>query len=215
MFAAAGILMSVVALVTVLGVTRGTGVPWRAAIAFAGGFAAIMLAKFAFGPTALFQDNATTEIQNSAGASTGGMVVDIAITVGLLYMLAVWMLVVVFRPARPPDGPRWAPVFALGVLSIAAIVLTGILENSALLYIGWALTGLEAAAIGLTLFVAAGLVGLAFHDTAARSRAVGMTSMYLTVAWIVVAFLLVFQILWVVFLLAVVSIWPLRSVTPK
>lgn len=214
-FAAVGIVMSVVALVTVLGATRRTGVPWRAAIAFAGGFAAIMLAKFAFGPTALFQGNATTVIQNQAGASPGGLVVDIGIVVGLLYVLAVWALVVFFRPAPPPDGPRWGPVLALGALSLGAIFLSGVLETAGVQYIGWALTGLEATAIGLALFVASGLVGLAFHDTAARSRAVGTTSMYLTVAWIVVAFLLVFQILWIVFLLAVVSIWPLRSVTPK
>ena len=30
-----------------------------------------------------------------------------------------------------------------------------------------------------------------------------------------IAFLLVFQVLWIVFLLAVVAIWPFKTVTPK
>jgi hypothetical protein len=39
--------------------------------------------------------------------------------------------------------------------------------------------------------------------------------MYVTVAWVAIAFVLVFHVLWIVFLLAVVAIWPLRTVTPK
>ena len=37
----------------------------------------------------------------------------------------------------------------------------------------------------------------------------------MTVAWVAICFLLVFQMLWIVFLLAVVAIWPLKTVTPK
>jgi Na+/glutamate symporter len=77
------------------------------------------------------------------------------------------------------------------------------------------MTGLEASGIAVALFVATTLVALAFKDTAKRARAVGTVSMYVTVAWVAVAFVIVFHVLWIVFLLAVVAIWPLRTVTPK
>jgi len=82
-------------------------------------------------------------------------------------------------------------------------------------YLDFATTGLEASGIALALFVAAGLVAVAFRSTAVRSKALGQASMYLTVLWVAIAFLLVFQVLWIVFLLAIVAIWPFRSVTPK
>ena len=65
------------------------------------------------------------------------------------------------------------------------------------------------------MFAAAALVAAAFADTGAEAAALGRASMYLTVVWVAIAFLLVFQILWVVFLLSVITYWPLRTVTPK
>ena len=41
------------------------------------------------------------------------MVVLIAIIVGVLYLAAVWLLAVVFRPAQPPDGPSGKVVVGL------------------------------------------------------------------------------------------------------
>ena len=63
-FAATGIAISVVAIVTVALAARGAGTTWRAAIALGGGFAAIAIAKFAMGPTALYQGNRIDPIQN-------------------------------------------------------------------------------------------------------------------------------------------------------
>ena len=83
-FAAVAIAMGVVAIVTVAMAAHAAGTTWRAAIALAGGFAAIALAKFGMGPTALYQGNRIEPIQNLAGTSSGGMVVLIAIVVGAL-----------------------------------------------------------------------------------------------------------------------------------
>src|SRR5436305_12553327 len=52
-FAAAGIAISVVAIVTVALAAHAAGTTWRAAIALGGGFAAIAIAKLGLGPTAL------------------------------------------------------------------------------------------------------------------------------------------------------------------
>jgi hypothetical protein len=123
---------------------------------------------------------------------------------------------VVFRPAAPPDGPSGKVVIGLTVFAVGGTVVTSIfISTAANQYLDFATTGLEASGIALALFVAAGLVAVAFRGTAVRSKALGQASMYLTVLWVAIAFLLVFQVLWIVFLLAVVAIWPFRSVTPK
>ena len=215
-FSAVAIAMGVVAIVTVAMAAHAAGTTWRAAIALAGGFAAIALAKFGMGPTALYQGNRVEPFQNVAGTSSGGIVVLIAIVVGALYLAAIWLLAVVFRPAEPPDGPSGKVVVGLAVFAVGGTVVTSIfISTAANQYLDFATTGLEASGIALALFVAAGLVAVAFRSTAVRSKALGQASMYLTVLWVAIAFMLVFQVLWIVFLLAVVAIWPFRSVTPK
>jgi hypothetical protein len=216
MFAAAGIVLSLIAMLAVTAATYRVGVPLRAAIAFGAGFAAIAIAKFGFGATALFQGNRREDIQNVGGLTSGGMIVVIGVAVGLLYVAAVWLLAVSLRPAPPPDGPGLKPLLALLVVGgVAAAVTAFFATTAALQYIVFAMTGLEATGIAVALFVAATLVALAFNDTARRARAVGTVSMYVTVAWVAIAFVLVFHVLWIVFLLAIVALWPLRSVTPK
>jgi hypothetical protein len=216
MFAAAGIVMSIVALITVTFAARRAGAPTRAAIAMGGGFATVAIAKFAIGPTALFQGNRTEDITTFGGLSSGDNVIVIGIALAVLYLAAIWLLAIAFRPAPPPDGPSAKTLIALVMVGAIALVFTGFLFTSApMQYVSFALTGLEAGALALTLFVATMLVGFAFRDASLRARVLGQGSMYVTVAWIAVAFVLVFHVLWIVFLLAVVAIWPLRTVTPK
>jgi hypothetical protein len=106
-------------------------------------------------------------------------------------------------------------LIALAILAIGGTVTLSFLTSAPTQYLAFAMTGLEAGALALVLFVATVAVGFAFRDTSAQARALGKSSMYVTIAWIAVAFVLVFHVLWIVFLLAVVAIWPLRSVTPK
>jgi len=215
-FAATGIALSVVAIVTVALAAHAAGATWRAAIALGGGFAAIAIAKFGMGPTALYQGNRLHPFENPGGVSSGGMVVLIAVVVGALYVAAIWLLAVMFRPAEPPDGPSGKVVVGLIAVAVAATIGTSVvISTAASQYLTFATTGLEASGIAFALFVAAGLVAVAFRSTAVRSKALGKTSMYLTILWVAIAFLLVFQVLWIVFLLAIVAIWPFKSVTPK
>jgi hypothetical protein len=216
MFAAAGLLMSVVGFVTVAIAARRIGTTVRAAIALGGGFAAIALAKFAMGPTALFQGNQRQEISSLVAMDSRGLILWIAASVLVLYVGAVWFLAAAFRPAAPPDGPSYKPVVACLLIAVAGGIGTAIFVTTAAGdYLVFILSGLEATGIAVALFAATLLVAVAFRDTAQRSRALGAASMYVTVAWVAICFLLVFQVLWIVFLLAVVAVWPLRTVTPK
>lgn len=216
MFAAAGLLMSIVGFITVAIAARRVGTTLRAAIALGGGFAAIALAKFAMGPTALFQGNRRIEISSLVSMDSGALILWIGVSILVLYVGAVWFLAAAFRPVGPPDGPSYKPAVACLVIAVAGGVGTAIFVTTAAGdYLAFIVTGLEATGIAVALFIATFLVAGAFHDTARRSRALGATSMYVTVAWVAICFLLVFQVLWIVFLLAVVAIWPLKTVTPK
>src|SRR3954469_14203953 len=88
---------------------RAGGTRGRAAIALGGGFAAVAVAKFGMGPTALYQGNGSDVIQNPGGLTSGDMVVLIAVVVGALYVAAIWLLAVVFRPAEPPTDRAARP----------------------------------------------------------------------------------------------------------
>ncbi len=216
MFAAAGILMSMVGLITVAIAAHRIGTSARAAITLGGGFAAIALAKFAMGPTALYQGNRHEDIQNVAGFSSGGLIIVIAVTIVLLYAAIVWFLAAVLRPVPPPEGPSFRPAVVFVLLAlVGGVGVTILLTSAPLDYLRFVVTGLETFGIAISLFIAACLIGLGFQDTARRTRTLATSSVYLTLAWVVLAFLVIFQVLWIVFLLAVVAIWPLKSVTPK
>ena len=214
MFAAAGLLMSVVAMVTVTLAAWRSGVALRAAIALGGGFAAIAVAKFAIGPTALYEGLATTVIQDPMGLGPRGIVWQIAVDVCLLYAGVILLLAAWLRPTAS-NWPRVGTGVVLIVLAVAGVVAGAIITDAPAAYLGFALTGVGASALAITLFVAATLVAIALRDTARQAKTVGTASVYLTVVWVAIAFLLVFQVLWIVFLLAVVTVWPLRTVTPK
>jgi hypothetical protein len=67
----------------------------------------------------------------------------------------------------------------------------------------------------LALMAATGLVTGAFLSAEDRAQVLARASMLATVTWIALAFVVLFQVLWIVFMLALVAVWPLRTVTPK
>ena len=127
----------------------------------------------------------------------------------MILLLAAWL-----RPASS-SWPRFSTGVGLIVLAVAGVATGAFITDAPFAYLGFALTGAGATALAIALFVAATLVTVALQDTAKQAKAVGTASVYLTVVWVAIAFLLVFQVLWIVFLLAVVTVWPLRTVTPK
>jgi hypothetical protein len=214
MFAAGASLISVLSMITVTLAARGAGVATRAAVALGGAFAAIAIAKFALAPNAFFRGTAGETVEDPFGFGGGGMMWAIAIAVGLLYVGVVLVLAARLRP-REAASPRLSTGLVLIVLAVAAFGLGAFVTRAPIGYLGFALTGAGAAALAISLLVAATLIAAAFHDAATQARVLGTVSVYTTIVWVAVAFLLVFQVLWVVFLLAVVTLWPIKTVTPK
>jgi hypothetical protein len=214
MFTAAAVLISLISTIAVSLAARSSGIAMRASIALGGAFGAIAIAKFALGPVTFFHGTAGTEFQDPFAIGDRGMMWAIAFAVGLLYIGVVMLLARWQRP-RVAAVPRLRTGVVLVALAIGVMVIGAFITTAPAGYLGFALTGVGATALAVALVVAATLIALAFRDTAKQAQVVGTASVYLTVVWVAVAFLLVFQILWVVFLLAVVTIWPLRTVTPK
>ena len=68
-----------------------------------------------------------------------------------------------------------------------------------------------AVTLALALALAAKAFGAAEHRAVALGNAAVLTSMF----WVCLGFLALYQVLWVVFVLALTSVWPLKVVTPK
>ena len=69
--------------------------------------------------------------------------------------------------------------------------------------------------VGLALAGATALAALAFDSTSRRASVVGDASLFTSFFWVGLYFLALYHVLWVVYVLVLTSIWPLRVVTPK
>ena len=54
-----------------------------------------------------------------------------------------------------------------------------------------------------------------FHSAAERARVLGDAAVLVNLFWVGLAFLAICQALWVVYVLVLTSIWPLKTVTSK
>jgi hypothetical protein len=69
--------------------------------------------------------------------------------------------------------------------------------------------------IGVVLACATGLAAMAFHTASDRARVIGDASLFMSFFWAGLFFLALYHVLWVVYVLVLTSIWPLKVVTPK
>jgi hypothetical protein len=139
----------------------------------------------------------------------------------VLYLIAIRLIARVARN-RLQDAPRARRVVTVGlVLSLAAIglafpflaaVATGL---GPLFYLDVVFTSVTGAGTAIVLLAAAALVSRAFVTAEDRAQILARASILTTITWLAIAFVILFQALWVVFMLTIVGVWPLRTVTPK
>ena len=82
-------------------------------------------------------------------------------------------------------------------------------------YVGFVFSSALSLAIAVVLTLAGALVLLGFRSVAEGRRAVVDASVLLNLFWVGLAFLGLYHVLWVVYLLVLTSIWPLKVVVPK
>ena len=216
-FAASGIVVAGVGSVAVwLACTQTRLVP-RTAIALGAAFACIALAKFTLAPFGFFDRTRDRTIELIVSQQT--LIVVAGAGVLALYVAAILLIRRVAR-GRLVDSPKIRTSAVVGVLvgllaiGFALPVVFVVVAGPAY-YLSLIFTSVVGIGLILALMAATGLVTGAFLSAEDRAQVLARASMLATVTWIALAFVVLFQVLWIVFMLALVAVWPLRTVTPK
>jgi hypothetical protein len=183
--------------------------------------ALLIVVKFGFGPAALYTVNFTGpgfQYLTNPLAYPG-----LAAITAVLYGMAFFLLYVIFRSGLqrrlgiPVVFERrlvqlFVVMFVLSVVGWVTLVgLLGFLEYSTSVLLGSAFGVL----IGIALVGAIILCSISFREASDQSMMLRNVSVLGSFAWIGLAFIAAYHILWLVFLLTLVSLWPLRSYTVK
>jgi hypothetical protein len=215
-----------IALVTTVAIWLGLrfdlGFPTAVIVYTAGWNILVVIAKFAVGPHGFYEVNQEVDIDATLptlddpfGAFTGG---------ALIFALYAAVYALIYAGFR--GGVSKTPIVVGGVL-VGAILLSAasgavvllliplFLAAGGLDYLHFVFTSSVSLLVGLTLAGAVSLAILAFRSAAQQARAVGDAAILVSLFWVGLAFLAIYQALWVVYILVLTSIWPLKTVTTK
>jgi hypothetical protein len=200
------------------------------AAAFAVAFALIGLVKFVLAPSGLYEVNAVRALDDLFGsvANPMGAAFTAAAVFGL-YALGYRLAARIGYRDRPwvrrPSADRTsrggglvvAVLFAVvivitggGVVLFGLLVLTAPRQYLEFVFSSWAGLG-----IALALLAAATLIHQVFARLGRRPELVAEIGAVVTLFWLGLGFLALYHVLWIVYVLVLGSIWPLRTVTPK
>jgi hypothetical protein len=186
--------------------------------------------KLVLGPHGYYEVNQTKDLDSTFAISDSLMALFAAVLVFALYAAAYLVLYRVFRGkvAHLSPADRFAVRASGRNVVIAAIVLTILLVASggALLLVFFPLiAGLEyldfvfssslSLLIAVILACATGFAAMTFSSAADRARLVGDASVFVSFFWVGLYFLALYHVLWVVYVLVLTAVWPLKVVTPK
>jgi hypothetical protein len=203
------------------GLRLDLGLPASIALYAVGYNLLIVLVKFVLGPRALYEASEAGKVTSDLGEND--VTVITAIGIGALYLVAFWIL---YRLAkrRLEQQRRTTGERALIVAGIVLVLvfLSGLLPALLLLflltggeYVGFVFSSAASLVAGVALAGAVTLAGLALTNTAERARAIGDATLLASVFWVGVAYLALYHALWVVYVLVLTSLWPLKVVTSK
>ena len=205
-----------------LGLRFDLGFPTAVIVYTIGWNVLVVLAKFAFGPRGFYEVNQEVDIEvllvsleDPLGAVLGG---------ALIFALYAGVYALIYFGFR--GGVSKTPI-VVGSLIVGAILLSAASGAFVLLliplflaeggfdYLHYVFTSSVSLVVGLMLAGAVTLAMLAFRSAAQQARVVGDAAILVSLFWVGLAFLAVYQALWVVYILVLTSIWPLKTVTPK
>jgi hypothetical protein len=189
----------------------------------------VLTVKFVVAPHALYEVNRTRVLESFSPIDSDSGAV---LAASLVFVLYASVLLVVYRLTRrrlarsmgePPEKFRtrlWVTL-ALGIVAMslltggATAIVALVAAESGLAYLDFVFSSTASVLVAVQLAVATGLATLAFRGAAERARLVGDASLLTALFWVCLAFLAVYHTLWVVYILTLTSIWPLKTVVPK
>ncbi len=203
-------------------------------LVLAAGYNALIAAvKLGLAPAALYQANREQSFDASIGDPNSlWFYLGVGSGILLLYLLVFGVMYRVFRrrfrrrsltsEAPQQQRGRWSRrtliiavvagvAFAASFLWIMPALYVGLPTLSYLVYI-FSTFGV---AITLALILAAVLAYKTFDEVEKRAVRLGDATILASFFWLGLALILLYHVMWVVFLLTLVSIWPFQTYTPK
>jgi hypothetical protein len=226
---------SLIALITTgalyAGLRTDLRLPTRVAAYAVGYNLLIVLVKFVLAPRGLYEVNRTVDLTGFFPLNEAAGAVITAVFVLLLYLI---VYVVIYRVSRrridalakveAVERPKTARRIVLPLV-VGALILAGTggaaaliplaLFSSGLEYLDFVFSSALSALIGLALAGASALAFMAFGSATDRARVLGDAAVLVSFFWVGLYFLALYHALWVVYLLVLTTIWPLRVVVPK
>ena len=207
-----------------LGLRLDLGFPTAVIVYTVGWNVLVVAAKFAFGPEGFYEVNQEVDIDTTLVPSLDTPEGAIAASL-VIFALYAGALYAIYRACRGEEGTLGGRLFMgavffiaiAGVAGVGAIlfVLPILLAAPALDYMHFVFSSGVSLFVGLSLAGALALATLSFRSAAERARVLGDTAVLVNLFWIGLAFLAMYQALWVVYVLVLTSIWPLKTVTSK
>jgi hypothetical protein len=212
------------------GLRSDLGLPATAAVYGVAFNVLLIVVKLALAPRGFYEMNQVQDLDGFFSIDNGLMAMLAAAAIFVLYVAVYLVLYRYFRVKvehLAPEDP--IPRFVSGrVLVIAVVVGTFLLiaSGGALLlvlvpiaagfgYLDFVFSSSLSLMIAVILACATALAAAAFNSTADRARLVGDASVFMSFFWVGLYFLALYHVLWVVYVLVLTSIWPLKVVTPK
>lgn len=195
----------------------------------------IVAAKFVLGPYAVYQVNQVVAMSDPLPLSDPLGAVGAGALVLALYALVLWAIYLAtsrrlrsrletpaVRPpgARAARGKRWWPALLIFVLLVGMggttlLILGLVVLATGFEYLAFVFSSGVSLVVAVTLALALALAAKAFRAAEHRAVVLGDAAVLTSMFWVCLRFLALYQVLWVVFVLALTSVWPLKVVTPK
>ena len=198
----------------------------RTAIFLAAAFgynALLILVKFSLGPLGLYAASSGQGFWVLNGVSGYLAFPALAAIAAILYGGAFFLLYLFFRSdlhRRLGVPARLERRFIVLLIVMFVLAVTGTLTIlGAFAFLEYALSLLYVLTVGVliafALLAAIALCSLAFRETTEQAVLLRNVTVLSTFAWIGLAFIAAYHIVWVVFILTLISLWPLRATSAK
>jgi hypothetical protein len=230
-----GILVASGALITALttgalwfAIQRDLGLPQRVALYAVGYNALIVLVKFVLAPLGVYQVNRSVTLESFVPFNT---LFGAGLSAGIVFLLYLGAYVLIYRLCRrgvvtAPTGKRRRASGGVAFSVLVGSLLFGGTGGAFLLipllvavsgtdYLRFVFSSAVALEIVVVLVVASVLAGLAFRSAAERAQMYGNAAVLVSFFWLGLYFLALYHVLWVIYVLVLFSLWPLKVVVPK
>ena len=213
-----------------LTIRKDLRLPVRIAVYAAAYNGLVVAVKFVLAPYGVYQVNQRETLETFLPVSDP---LGAAFSAGAVFLLYLAAYLVIYRLARrklagltgmAPDvrqrrARRVALPMILGAVALAGsgavLLLPLMLVASSGQYLDVVFSSGASLLVGIALAGATALAGLAFTSVGDRARVLGDATVFMSFFWLGLYFLALYHVLWVVYILVLTTVWPLKVVVPK